>query len=129
MHAASLSLSAALPAMNWPPPREKVTMIGPPVFLAASMHALIDEVPTMLTPGIANSLSLAYCRRSFSAVPVTTPGLTVAGSFGKVLVSDAVADMLTGRRLANEPVKALAPAKKARARTSDLANIFAARYC
>jgi len=34
-----------LPAMNWPPPREKVTMMGPPAFLAASMHALIEPVP------------------------------------------------------------------------------------
>mmetsp|Transcript_108554 Transcript_108554/g.280673 ORF Transcript_108554/g.280673 Transcript_108554/m.280673 type:complete len:253 (-) Transcript_108554:330-1088(-) len=59
MQAASSTLSAAFPAMNWPPPREKVTMIGPPAFFAASMHALIELVPTMFTPGMANSFSLA----------------------------------------------------------------------
>mmetsp|Transcript_9667 Transcript_9667/g.25724 ORF Transcript_9667/g.25724 Transcript_9667/m.25724 type:complete len:264 (-) Transcript_9667:58-849(-) len=81
MQAASSVLSAALPAMNCPPPREKVTMMGPPAFLAASMHALMEPVPTILTPGIANSFSLAWFRRSTNACPVTTPGFTVGGIF------------------------------------------------
>jgi len=34
----------------------------------------------MLTPGIAYPCSLAASRRSVRAVPVTTPGLTEAGS-------------------------------------------------
>jgi len=65
-----------------------------------------------LTPGIANSFSLAYCSKSLRAEPVTTPGFTVAGRFGKVFV--AVADMLTTRRrLPKLPVKASTPASMA----------------
>ena len=39
--------------MNCPPPFEKVTMMGPPYLAAASMQALIELDPTMLTPGMA----------------------------------------------------------------------------
>ena len=46
---------------------------------AASIQALIEFVPTILTPGIAKPLSFAYSSKSFKAWPVTTPGLTLAG--------------------------------------------------
>ena len=48
-----------LPARNWPPPRENWTIMGPPNFAAASMHALMPHDDTALTAGIANPFSLA----------------------------------------------------------------------
>ena len=86
MEAASSVLSAAFPAMNCPPPLEKVTMIGPPYLAAASIHELIELVPTMFTPGIAYPFAFASSRRSLRACPVTTPGLTDAGSLAKAYV-------------------------------------------
>ena len=83
MEAWSSVLSAAFPQMNWPPPLEKVTMIGPPYLAAASIQALIELLPTTLTPGMANPASLAWSRRSTRACPVTTPGLTDAGNLAK----------------------------------------------
>merc|ERR1719183_907932 len=69
-------------------------MIGPPYAAAASIQLLIELVPTMLTPGMAYPCSLAASRRSVSAVPVTTPGLTEAGSLAKAFsVSVAVSAM------------------------------------
>jgi hypothetical protein len=44
------------------------------------MHALMELLPTMFTPGIAYPLAFASLRRSSRALPVTTPGLTDAGS-------------------------------------------------
>ena len=58
-------------------------MIGPPYLAAASIQELIELVPTMLTPGMANPSFLACSKRSFKAGPVTTPGLIVAGSLAK----------------------------------------------
>eukprot|EP00957_Ditylum_brightwellii_P126673 9655207-Ditylum_brightwellii.AAC.1 len=62
MEAESASLERDFPAMNCPPPLEKVTMMGPPYFAAASMHALMELVPTMFTPGMANPASFAASR-------------------------------------------------------------------
>merc|ERR1719453_2947978 len=87
MQAASSSLFAALPAMNWPPPRENWTIMGPPYSLAASRHAAIEHDDTTLTAGMAYLFSLAWLSRSHSASPVTTPGFTEAGSGVTVAVA------------------------------------------
>lgn len=58
-------------------------MMGPPYFAAASIQALIELEPTTLTPGMAYPFALAESKRSVRALPVTTPGLTVAGSLAK----------------------------------------------
>ena len=55
-------------------------IIGPPNSFAASRQPLIDDDETTLTAGIAYLLSCACCSRSSSALPVTTPGFTLAGS-------------------------------------------------
>jgi hypothetical protein len=60
--------------------------MGPPYLAAASIQALMELDPTMLTPGMAYPCSLAASRRSVRAFPVTTPGLTVAGSLAKAWV-------------------------------------------
>ena len=57
--------------------------MGPPYLAAASIQALMELVPTMLTPGMAYPLALASFKRSTKAGPVTTPGLTEAGSLAK----------------------------------------------
>jgi hypothetical protein len=57
--------------------------MGPPYLAAASIQALMELLPTMLTPGIAYPCSLALAKRSLRACPVTTPGLTLAGSLVK----------------------------------------------
>eukprot|EP00966_Prymnesium_polylepis_P151830 3507708-Prymnesium_polylepis.1 len=113
MHAASSVLSAALPAMNWPPPRENWTIMGPPYVLAASRHELIEHDETTLTAGMAYLFSLAWLSRSQSASPVTTPALTEAGSGVTVAAS-----MLTAARGAfTAPVPTLnAGAERATAR-------------
>ena len=49
----------ALPARNWPPPRENWTIMGPPNLAAASMHALIPHDDTAFTAGIAKPFSFA----------------------------------------------------------------------
>merc|ERR1719230_185372 len=87
MQAASSVLSAPLPQMNWPPPRENWMIIGPPYFLAASRHDEIEHEETTLTAGMAYLFSLACSSRSQSASPVTTPGLTEAGSGVTVAVA------------------------------------------
>ena len=87
IEAASPSLLADFPAMNCPPPFEKVTMIGPPYLAAASMQALMELVTTIFTPGIIYPFALASSRRSLSACPVTTPGFTEAGSLAKACTS------------------------------------------
>ena len=83
MEAESASLERDFPAMNCPPPFEKVTMIGPPYLAAASIQELMELVPTILTPGMAYPFALASERRSLRAGPVTTPALTDAGSLAK----------------------------------------------
>ena len=80
MQAASSVLSAVLPQMNWPPPRENWMIMGPPYDLAASRHEAIEHEETTFTAGMAYLFSLACSSRSQSACPVTTPGLTEAGS-------------------------------------------------
>lgn len=42
-------------------------MTLPLTFAAASIQALIELVPTIFTPGIANFLSLAYSSKSVNA--------------------------------------------------------------
>jgi hypothetical protein len=99
MEALSSSLSADFPAMNCPPPFEKVTMIGPQYLAAASIQALIELVPTILTPGIAYHFSLASSRRSLRACPVTTPGLTEAGSLAKACREESECELKVHRRM------------------------------
>ena len=67
MQAASSVLSAALPQMNWPPPRENWMIMGPPYSLAASRHAAIEHEDTTFTAGMAYWFSLACSSRSTSA--------------------------------------------------------------
>merc|ERR1719238_2037826 len=86
MQALSPSLGAVLPAMNWPPPRENWMIMGPPYLAAASRHEAIEHDETTFTAGMAYWFSLAWLSKSHSASPVTTPGLTEAGSGVTVLV-------------------------------------------
>lgn len=62
-------------------------IIGPPYFLAASRQPEMEQEDTTLTAGMAYSFSFACASRSVRAWPVTTPGLTVAGSGVTVLVA------------------------------------------
>merc|ERR1719203_2055809 len=119
MEAISSVLSTDFPAMNCPPPLEKVTIMEPPYLAAASIQELMELVPTMLTPGMAYPCSLAASRRSTRAAPVTTPGLTEAGSLAKALVSVAVSSAMfkallctpkeaAGEKAAAEPTRRVA---------------------
>merc|ERR1719498_1374587 len=103
MQAASSGLGAVLPAMNWPPPRENWMIMGPPYSLAASRHEAIEHDDTTFTAGIAYLFSFAWLSRSQRASPVTTPGLTEAGSGVAVL---SVATILTAERDAEAATKA-----------------------
>ena len=55
-------------------------IMGPPYDLAASRHEEIEHEDTTFTAGMAYLFALACSSRSVSACPVTTPGLTEAGS-------------------------------------------------
>mmetsp|Transcript_125524 Transcript_125524/g.363211 ORF Transcript_125524/g.363211 Transcript_125524/m.363211 type:complete len:111 (-) Transcript_125524:128-460(-) len=93
-------------------------MMGPPYLAAASMQALMELVPTTLTPGIANPTSLAWSRRSTKAFPVTTPGLTEAGSLAKALFSveaSVLFKKVAGRLKEAPGVKAAAGARRRKA--------------
>ena len=57
-------------------------MMGASATRAASMQALMDELVTQFTAGMAYLLSWACCKRSSSACPVTTPGFTDGGRLG-----------------------------------------------
>ena len=72
--------------LTWDPPAENWIMTGESLLRAASRHALIPDDDTQLTAGIAYPFSLAWARRSRSAWPVTTPGLTLDGRLGKLIV-------------------------------------------
>merc|ERR1719453_726996 len=76
-------------------------IMGPPYSLAAARHDAIEHDETTLTAGMAYLFSLACSSRSQSASPVTTPGLTDAGSGVVVLVS-----MRTAARGAAAPMGA-----------------------
>jgi len=74
----------------------------------------------MFTPGMANSLSWAYWSRSRKDSPVTTPGLTEAGSFTSALVASArraTPEVVARARTLERGANAVAPAM-ARARTT-----------
>ena len=113
MQAASLSLGAVLPAMNWPPPRENWTIMGPPYLAAASRHEAIEHDETTFTAGMAYWFSLAWLSKSHSASPVTTPGLTEAGSGVTVFVSIETAERDTFEAPMAWPWKAEAEAQSA----------------
>ena len=92
-------LRLRVPAMNWPPPRENCTIIGPPNLAAASRHALMPDEETALTAGMAKPVSLAYWSKSISAWPVTTPGLMEAGILMLVATAAALRAWRGGDRL------------------------------
>jgi len=71
------------------------------------MQALIELVPTILTPGMAYPWSLAVSSKSTRACPVTTPGFTEAGNLAKAYVH--VASLLTNITSGNRQFVKMTP--------------------